>query len=137
MDLREIIKTDLKKISNHLPDGAHTILNQVSKQLNDYESRVKTFVQDMDLKSRDARVRSRKHLDQLVTQIRKTRINLESRISEVVNSEGKRLNEKVNEVLKRLVLTAKAEKKAKTASRSKTKATTTKKRTTRKAKAAR
>jgi len=106
--------------------------DSVSKQLNIYEKKVKDLVKDLDLKSRDAREKSREQLDAFTHQVKKTRTDLEKRIVTLVNQETKRLNVGLNELVSYLKslshsektqAAAKAAPKAKAATKKKSRAT--------------
>ena len=71
----------------------------LSKQLTDYEKKVKTVVHELDLKSRDARVKSRKQLDQFASQVRKTKVELEKTVVALVNKEAQKLTKGFNELV--------------------------------------
>ena len=102
--LQEILKADLKKIANS------TVVSNLSKQFNQYEHRVKKFVNEFDLRSREARDRSRQQIDQFTNQLQKTRKQVEKRVTQVIEKEGKRLNGRATELFNYLKSVAKNEK---------------------------
>jgi hypothetical protein len=71
----------------------------LSKHLNTYEKKVKELVHELDLKSRDARDKSRKQLDQFTQQLRKTRTDVERKVLTIVNQESQRLNKGLAELV--------------------------------------
>lgn len=75
-----------------------------------YEDRVRKMVHDFDLKSREARENSLKQFDKFAVQLRKTRGNVEKRVTALLNEEGKRLNEAVTELFQYLKSMSKDEK---------------------------
>jgi len=133
--LQDILKADLKKIANS------TVVSNLSKQFNQYEHRVKKFVNEFDLRSREARDRSRQQIDQFTTQLQKTRKQVEKRVTQVIEKEGKRLNGRATELFNYLKSVAKSEKLAlkaaangkKAAPKARTRAASTTKKTKRKA----
>lgn len=102
-------KVDLKQWMN----GSQ--VENLSRHLTDYEKRVKALVKDLNLKSRDARDKSKVQLDRFTSQVRKTRAEVEKNVKGVLQQEGKVLNQKLNDLvgyLKSLALNEKNEKKA-------------------------
>lgn len=106
MSLRSNIKVDFSKWSKH------PAINQLTEQLNTYEKRVSTLVKNFDLKSRDARERSRQQLDKVLGQLKQTRAKVETKVTRLVNQEGKKLNKKVNDLMIYLNAVARKEKQA-------------------------
>jgi hypothetical protein len=123
------IKAELSRLANS------PFVGNISKQISVYETRVKRLVSDFDSRSRNARERSKRHLDQLSTQLKKTRGDVEKRITTLWKHEGTRLNKSVNELVTYIKAMTKKEAAAagtkKRAKKTGTKKTTTK-RTTRK-----
>ncbi len=74
-------------------------LQGVSKQWTGYEKRLKSVVQDLDLKSRDARDKSRKQLDAFAHQLQKTRVDVEKKVTHLINYEAGRINQGFNELV--------------------------------------
>ncbi len=97
-------KFDFKKLSKG------EIVSQVTKQLGAYEKRVQGLIKGFDIKSRDARSKSRKQIDKFAKQINKTRSNLEKQLTSVIHKESKWLEKGVNELFKKLKNVAKDEK---------------------------
>ncbi len=95
---------------------AKGISTGISGQLGTYEKRVKALVKDLDLKSRDARSKSREQLDRFTTQIKSTRNQLEKRVVTLVNYEADRLNKGLNELVGYLKTLSKQEQSVKTRS---------------------
>lgn len=131
--LESLLKADLKKIANS------ALVSNLSKQFNSYENRVRKFVTEFDLKSREARTRSRKQIDQFADQLQKTRKEVEKRVTKVIEKEGKRLNGRATVLFNYLKSVAKNEKLAqkaasakKGASKARSRATSTTKRAKRK-----
>jgi hypothetical protein len=81
----------------------------LSKHLNAYEKKVKELVHELDLKSRDARDKSRKQLDQFTLQLKKTRTEVEKKVLTIVNQESHRLNKGLSELVTYLKSVAKSE----------------------------
>jgi len=102
--LQDILKADIKKIANS------QIVTGISKQFNEYEGRVRKLVQEFDLKSREARQRSRRQIDQFTNQLQKTRKQVERRVTDVIEKEGKILNGRATVLFKYLKSVANSEK---------------------------
>ena len=109
---------DLKKIANT------PWVENLTKQFNGYESRVKRLVKDIDLKGREARTKGKKQLNRFTHQLQKTRNEVEKKVTVLINKESKKLNGKVTELFKYLKTMANNEKQVKV------KKTTAKKRNT-------
>jgi hypothetical protein len=102
--VKEKLNLDLKKLSkSHL-------LENLSQHLNGYEKRVRSLVRDFDLRSRDAREKSREQLDRFADRLREARGNVETKVAAVLNQEGQRLNKGVQELLNYLKTASKSEK---------------------------
>mgnify|MGYP003395825186 FL=1 len=84
------LKVDLKKLKG-LP-----VLNHFSEQLDGYENRLKGIVRDLDLRSKDARLKSRKKLDAFTGQLKRTRTDMEKQVLKIVTREGKKINNGLN-----------------------------------------
>lgn len=93
MSIRSNLKIDVSKWSNK------PSIKQLTQQLTSYEQRLSALVKDFDLKGRDARIRSRQKLDQVLTQLKETRSKVEETVTSLVNAEGKKLNKKVNNLV--------------------------------------
>lgn len=98
------LKLDLKALANS------ELMGSLSKHLNTYEKKVKKLVNDFDLKSRDARHKGQLQLDKLANQFKKTRSDLEKRVTGLLHAEGQRLNQGVSELFNYLKSIAKNEK---------------------------
>lgn len=86
-------KLDLKQIANS------ALVHNLSDQINQYEKRVRALVKDFDHRSRTARERSRVQLDRFATQLKRTRTDLEKRVATLINSESRRLNQGVHDIV--------------------------------------
>lgn len=105
IDFRNFIKSEkLNQFAKGISDG-------LSHGLGGYEKRVKSMVKELDLKSRDARVKSREQLDRFAKQLKTTRSQLEKRVVTLVHSETERLNKGLNELVTYLKTLSKQEKK--------------------------
>lgn len=103
MSLRSNIKVDFSKWANH------PSINQLTRQITTYEKRVSSLVKGFDLKGREARKRSRKQLDKVLVQLKQTRANVEKKVTQLVNVEGKKLNKRVNELVSYLKVVSRKE----------------------------
>jgi hypothetical protein len=86
-------------------------VGQLTKHLNEYEKVVRKWMRQLDTKSQKARGQGIKKLDKLSAHIAKTRVELEKRITSLVQTETKRLNRGVQEFLDYARMVAKAESK--------------------------
>jgi hypothetical protein len=86
---------DFKKLSQE----SLKAVDQLSKQFVAYEKRLKTLVHDMDVQTRDARKQGRDRLDRFLDELRSRRNALEKRVTELVSTESKRIQEGVNELV--------------------------------------
>lgn len=102
--LQTRLKTDLKRLTNS------PVVGNLSKQFSAYEEKVRRFVRDFDLKSREARDTGRRRLDEFTTQLRHRRGEVEKKMTRLLNEEGKRLNQRVGELVNYLKSLAKNEK---------------------------
>lgn len=102
--LQTKLRSDLKRIANS------ALVGNLSKQFNLYEDRVKKFVKDFDLRSQEARQRSRHQIDQFTNHLQKTRKQVEKRVTNVIEKEGKRLNGRATVLFNYLKSMAKNEK---------------------------
>lgn len=98
------LKLDLKKLANS------ELVANLSKHLTTYEKRVKGLVSEFDLKSRDARQKGQEQIDKLAGQFKRSRNELEKRVSSLLHQEGQRLNQGVNDLFNYLKSIAKSEK---------------------------
>jgi len=89
-------KLDLKQLANS------ALVHNLSEHLTQYEKQVKKLVHEFDLRSRDAREKSRVKLDRFANQIKRTRADLEKRVTGLLHLEGKRINEGLTNVLEYL-----------------------------------
>ncbi len=99
-------KADIKKLTNS------PLVGNLTKQFNVYEDRVRRFVRDIDLRSREARVTSKKRIDIFTSQLKERRFEVEKKVTRLLNDEGKRLNGRVNELVGYLKSLAQLEKEA-------------------------
>lgn len=102
--LQTRLKSDLKRLAKS------NLVSNLSKQFNQYEGRVKKLVHEFDIKSREARDNSRKQIDKFTTHLKETRVQVERRVSEVLNEESKRLNGRMTELFNYLKSIARNEK---------------------------
>jgi hypothetical protein len=93
MSIRSNLKVDFSKWSKH------PAIHQLTQQISNYEKKVSTLVKDFDLKSKEARERSRKQLDKVLVQLKETRSKVEKKVTDLVNMEGEKLNKRVNELV--------------------------------------
>lgn len=100
------LKIDLKQLFTSQQ------VENLSKHLTTYEKRVKELVKELDLKSRDARDKSKERLAHFTSQVRKTSTDIEKNVKDLLNQEGKVLNQKVTELVTYLKSLASNEKKA-------------------------
>jgi hypothetical protein len=87
---------DLKKLANS------QVVEPLTKQLNVYEKKAKDLVKEFDLRSREARDKSKARLDEFFVQLKKTRTEVEAKVRTVFEEESKRLNTRVNDLLESL-----------------------------------
>jgi len=104
MQVQSKIKSDLKRWANS------DFVRNLSRHFSDYEVRVKEVVRDFDLRSRDAREKSRQQIDKIAEQIKRTRSKVEEKVSTILNSEGQRLNGRVKQVFNYIRAIAQSEK---------------------------
>ncbi|MBI1860863.1 MAG: hypothetical protein HYR96_08095 [Deltaproteobacteria bacterium] len=90
-------------------------VTELNRHLVEYEKKAKQLARELDLRSRGAREKSLKGLEQLTGQLNKTRQDLEKRATALLQKESKRLNLKLNEFLEYVQSIAKAEKPARKA----------------------
>lgn len=105
------------------------ISTNITSHLGTYEKRVRAMVKDLDLKSRDARSKSREQLDRFASQLKTTRTQLEKRVVTLVNFEADRLNKGLNELVGYLKTLSKQEQSARNAKSRSAKKSTGKKKT--------
>jgi SMC interacting uncharacterized protein involved in chromosome segregation len=86
---------DLKRLSQESLKS----VEQLSKQFAAYEKRLKTLVHDIDVQTRDARKQGRDRLDRFLDELRSRRDVLEKRVTELVRTESKRIQEGVHELV--------------------------------------
>lgn len=97
IDFKNFIKSDrFNQLTKGISDG---ISHGLSGYLGGYEKKMRSLVKDLDLKSRDARSKSREQLDRFANQIKTTRGELEKRVVTIVNHEADRLNKGFNELV--------------------------------------
>jgi hypothetical protein len=111
MSLNEF-KNKLNQIPGVLAERANKgaeLLGHFTQQLNSYEIKVKNLVKDFDLKSREARKKSEERLEKFLSQVKKTRKELEKTVVDLVHDERKVLNAKIDNLLSFLHKMKKAE----------------------------
>lgn len=84
--LEQKLKAEIKKLSNS------QVGQVLSEQLKTYEKKLKTLVDDLNVRGRDARDKSKKQLETLADQLKHSRSDLERKILTTLNKEAKRLN---------------------------------------------
>ena len=124
MSIRPNFKVDFSKWAKH------PAINQLTQQVTTYEKRVAGLVKDFDLKSREARERSRKQLDKVLVQLKQTRAKVEKRVTQLVQLESKKLNKRVNELVAYVSKISRQEVKVRAAAAGRAKKTTTSRKTT-------
>jgi hypothetical protein len=85
------LKLDLKKLSKS------ELVENLSRHLSAYEDRWKKVLRDFDVKSRDARDRSREQWDKFSRQLKDRRVELEKRVTNTFQVESKRLSRQINQ----------------------------------------
>lgn len=75
------------------------LVKQVSHQWTGYEDKVKEFVSELNLKSRDAREKSKQQLDKFATQLKSARVEVEKRVHDILDQEAKVLNKGFTELV--------------------------------------
>lgn len=86
--IQDKLKADLKRL--------------VDSYWPNYESRLKKIVEDLDVQSKKAREISRKQLDYFSKQLKVTRAEIEKRVSDVVQKEAKKLNDRALDLIEYL-----------------------------------
>ena len=84
---------DLRKLANS------QVFVPLTKQLNAYEKKARGLVKEFDLRSREARDKSKARLDDFLVQLKKTRTEVESKVRSLFEEESKRINTRVNDLL--------------------------------------
>lgn len=101
------LKVEIQKLVNS------QFLKEFTKQLNGYEKKVKGMVSDLDLRSRDARKKSRRQLNVFQKRLKRTRKDVEKTVRSLVNQESKLLNKSLGELKIALKQLSEQEQKAK------------------------
>lgn len=91
--VQERLKSDWKKIA------ASPWMATLSKQFNYYEGKVKSLVHEFDLKSQVARIKGKKQINKFSAQLKKTRKEVEKKVTKLLNEEGHLINDKVSELV--------------------------------------
>ncbi len=104
-------------------------VGDLGRHIAAYEKRAKQLVREIDLRSRGAREKSLKRLEQLSNQLNKARGQFERRATDLLQKESKRLNGRVNELMGYIRSIAKAEKPAKKSAKRSSKSTGARSRT--------
>lgn len=89
--------------------------------LTTYEQKVQGVVKDLDLRSKKARKKGEVHFDKWVKQLKRSRTDVEKRITTLVNGEATKLTRTFNDVMKNLRSLSHAEKMASPAATAKAK----------------
>lgn len=100
IDLKQLLKSD--------------VVNNLTQHLNGYETKVRKLVEELNLKSLEARTKSKKQLDHFSEQIKKTRSDVERKVLTIVNQEAHRLNRRLTDLVDYLDTVAKKESKSTT-----------------------
>lgn len=88
----EKVKAELKRFLSSKQ------VEEISKQLDVYEKRVREAVRQFDVKGREAKEKGQEHLDKFAAQLKRTGHQLEKQFKAFVNTEGKALNRGLNEL---------------------------------------
>ncbi len=88
----EKVKSELKRFLNNRQ------VEELSKQLDSYEKRVREAVKHFDVKGREAKALGQERLDKFAAQVKRTSQELEKQLKSFVNQEGKVLNKGLNEL---------------------------------------
>lgn len=73
--------------------------NQLSKQISNYEQKLKKVLKDVDLKSRNAQKKGKESLTHLKKQIQTTGTLVEKKIKHIIDDELSQLDKKVHSVV--------------------------------------
>lgn len=92
MMVPERVKSELKRFLNAKQ------VQELSRQLDTYEKRVREAVKQFDVKGREARKSGQEQLDKFAVQVKKTGQELERQLKTFMNQEGKTLNKGLNEL---------------------------------------
>lgn len=95
-NLKIELQKEIQKVANS------KFLKEFSKQLNGYEKRVKEVVRDFNLRSQEARKKSKKQMDQFTKRLNKTRKDVEKTLKSLINEESRLLNKSFNELVSHL-----------------------------------
>ncbi len=76
--------------------------------LTTYEKKVQGLASDLELKGKEARKKGEVHLDKWVKNLKKSRADVEKRVSTLVNAEAVKLSKSFSEMLKNLRAAAKS-----------------------------
>jgi len=123
----EKVKAELRRFLNAKQ------VEDLSKQLDSYEKRVRQAVKQIDVRGREAKTLGKGQLDKFTKQVKRTGKQLEKQLTTLVKSEGKMLNKGLNDLFGYFRMLSKSEKKAKSPAKSPAKKrTAAKKRSTKK-----
>ncbi len=92
MMVPERVKSELKRFLNAKQ------VQELSRQLDTYEKRVREAVKQFDVKGREARTKGQEQLDKFAEQVKKTGQDLERQLKAFMSQEGKQLNKGLNEL---------------------------------------
>ncbi|MEZ4752656.1 MAG: hypothetical protein R3B54_19075 [Bdellovibrionota bacterium] len=95
-NLKVEIQKEIQKVANS------KFLKEFSKQLNGYEKKVRDVVRDFNLRSQEARSKSKKQMDQFTKRLNKTRKDVEKTLKSLINEESRLLNKSFNELVSHL-----------------------------------
>jgi len=90
------LAAELKRLSNA------QAIKQFSKQMMDYEKRVRTLMKDFNLRGQEARKNGKVQIDEFVRQLKKNRVRVEKKVLTVINQEAKNVNKRCQKLLNNL-----------------------------------
>ncbi len=109
------LKAELQKVLHS------KVLKDLTHQLNGYEQKVRTLAKDFNLKSQEARKRSKKQVDEFSARLKKTRKEVEKTLKSLLQQESKLLNEHFSELAKHLKMLSAQDQQKATAAKTKKK----------------
>lgn len=97
IDFRKLLESNrfgkiAREISTGISSGLHGYFGT-------YEKKVKSLVKEIDLKSRDAREKSKDQLDKFTEKLKNRKSDLEKRVVGLVNVEAEKLNKGLTELV--------------------------------------
>ena len=91
--IQKRLKDDLAKLLNS------PMVASLTKRLDFYEARVQQVLRELDLRSQEARRKSRKQVEKFAGQLGKARVEVEKRVGEVLEREAKKLNNRAMDLV--------------------------------------